>query len=104
MADKSLVIKRCLPITLYGISFGFPKLFPSHRQVTHVLLTRSPLIHKCFVQVLRSRFIVRLACVRHAASVHPEPGSNSQFKFLKLRADSALYYLLILKYFASQKL
>ncbi|KGI71433.1 hypothetical protein HMPREF9458_02561, partial [Eggerthella lenta 1_1_60AFAA] len=25
-------------------------------------------------------FIVRLACVRHAASVHPEPGSNSPFK------------------------
>ena len=22
----------------------------------------------------------RLACVRHAASVHPEPGSNSQIK------------------------
>ncbi len=25
-------------------------------------------------------FIVRLACVRHAASVHPEPGSNSPLK------------------------
>ena len=24
--------------------------------------------------------IARLACVRHAASVHPEPGSNSQIK------------------------
>ncbi len=24
---------------------------------------------------------VRLACVRHAASVHPEPGSNSHYKF-----------------------
>jgi len=22
--------------------------------------------------------LVRLACLRHAASVHPEPGSNSQ--------------------------
>ena len=27
-------------------------------------------------------FIARLACVRHAASVRPEPGSNSQLKFL----------------------
>ena len=27
----------------------------------------------------RSTNSVRLACVRHAASVHPEPGSNSQF-------------------------
>ena len=26
------------------------------------------------------RCFVRLACVRHAASVHPEPGSNSQIK------------------------
>ena len=25
---------------------------------------------------------VRLACVKHAASVHPEPGSNSQLKFV----------------------
>ena len=26
--------------------------------------------------------IVRLACVKHAASVRPEPGSNSQIKFI----------------------
>jgi hypothetical protein len=36
-----------------------------------VLLTRSPLIPA------RRRFTVRLACVKHAASVRPEPGSNS---------------------------
>ena len=35
---------------------------------SHVLLTRSPLY------VLPHT--VRLACVKHAASVHPEPGSN----------------------------
>ena len=29
---------------------------------------------------LRERCFVRLACVKHAASVHPEPGSNSQIK------------------------
>src|SRR5579871_5396575 len=29
---------------------------------------------------------VRLACVRHAASVDSEPGSNSQVKFVRLRA------------------
>jgi hypothetical protein len=54
-----------------GISPGFPELSQSQGQVTHVLLTRSPLIPH------RSRFTARLACVRHAASVHPEPGSNS---------------------------
>ena len=30
--------------------------------------------HKCFA---------RLACVKHAASVHPEPGSNSLKKFVQ---------------------
>ena len=39
-----------------------------------MLLTRSPLIHQ------QAGFIVRLACVKHAASVHPEPGSNSPLK------------------------
>ena len=41
-----------------------------------MLLTRTPLT--CFRRI-RS---VRLACVRHAASVHPEPGSNSPLTFL----------------------
>jgi hypothetical protein len=40
-----------------------------------VLLTRSPLYSEdC------SPFLVRLACVRHAASVDSEPGSNSRLK------------------------
>ena len=45
-------------------------------QVTHVLLTRSPLSpkHKSALDP------VRLACVKHAASVRPEPGSNSPNK------------------------
>ena len=56
-----------------GISSGFPKLFQSQGQVTHVLLTRSPLI----TQEQALKITVRLACVKHAASVRPEPGSNS---------------------------
>ena len=41
------------------------------------LLTRPPL--SCFKSIRRSHqsSSVRLACIRHAASVHPEPGSNS---------------------------
>ena len=39
-----------------------------------MLLTRSPLIPQ------QAGIIVRLACVKHAASVHPEPGSNSPLK------------------------
>ena len=56
-----------------GISSGFPGLFQSLGQVTHVLLTRSPLI----TQEQALEVTVRLACVKHAASVRPEPGSNS---------------------------
>jgi hypothetical protein len=56
-----------------GISSGFPGLSQSLGQVTHVLLTRSPLIQPEQAPI----FTVRLACVKHAASVRPEPGSNS---------------------------
>ena len=42
-----------------------------------MLLSRSPLYTH-----LKGALTVRLACVRRAASVHPEPGSNSPFKNL----------------------
>ena len=54
-------------------------------QVTHVLLTRSPLIH---THQKGRRFTVRLACVKHAASVRPEPGSNSPNKTNKIQAPT----------------
>jgi hypothetical protein len=41
-----------------------------------VFLTRPPLPPPS----LRKKKVVRLACVRHAASVYPEPGSNSPSK------------------------
>src|SRR3954463_12489355 len=59
------------PAVISGISPNFLELSQSRGQVAHVLLTRSPLIPH------RSGFTVRLACVKHAASVRPEPGSNS---------------------------
>ena len=49
-------------------------------QVAYVLLTRSPLTLK--VQALL--MFVRLACIKHAASVHPEPGSNSPFDIAQI--------------------
>ena len=54
-----------------GIRPSFPGLSQSQGQITHVLLTRSPLEYP------RRSLSVRLACVKHAASVRPEPGSNS---------------------------
>ena len=63
-------------VGLYGISQSFLRLSRYKGQVTHALLTRSPLYW-----VTEVTFLVRLACVRHAASVDSEPGSNSQVKF-----------------------
>ena len=50
-----------------------------------MLLTRLPLStdpSPSLVQALKTSlgYFVRLACLRHAASVHPEPGSNSPKK------------------------
>src|ERR671926_1102422 len=57
-----------------GISHRFRRLSRSEGQITHVLLTRSPLVYP------RRGLTARLACVKHAASVRPEPGSNSPTK------------------------
>ncbi len=46
-------------------------------QVTYALLTRPPLSPLSFYRSVIPAVLARLACVRHAASVHPEPGSNS---------------------------
>src|SRR5271156_960415 len=62
------------PVVLSGIRPSFPSLSRSAGQITHVLLTRSPL------EYLRRDLSVRLACVKHAASVRPEPESNSPNK------------------------
>ena len=69
---------------LYGINTSFPVVSRLERQVAHALLTRPPLS-----VLLHS---VRLECVMHAASVHPEPGSNSRLKSFIL----AIYLLLVL--------
>ena len=66
-----------------GISPGFPELSQSGGQVAHVLLTRSPLT------TTRRQWPVRLACVKHAASVRPEPGSNSPKKNKKSRRKTS---------------
>ena len=68
----------CNIVRLCGITSRFQLLSPCMRQVTHALLTRPPLSHKQLQseEICRKCF-VRLACVKHAASVHPEPGSNS---------------------------
>ena len=46
-------------------------------QVAYALLTRPPLPLPSLDRSFVPEDLARLACVRHAASVHPEPGSNS---------------------------
>src|SRR5690606_21769114 len=53
-----------------GITPRFRGLPPGKRQIPHVFLTRPP-------REPPEGDPVRLACIRHAASVDPEPGSNS---------------------------
>ena len=63
-------------VSLCGISTPFDALSRTSGQMSYVLLTRAPL------STDRNRLPVRLACVRHAANVHPEPGSNSPYDSL----------------------
>ena len=82
-----LIPKGCPSAMSCGISVRFQTLSPSERQVAHVLLTRPPLERE--KQALL--FPVRLACVRRAASVRPEPGSNS-FVCFNISASAAISF------------
>ena len=52
-----------------------------------MLLTRPPLTSKEQAPYL----FARLACIRHAASVHPEPGSNSPLNVSTNRDKTLIY-------------
>ena len=71
LCSPSLTTKRAYA-GLSALSRRYPSLKGRYPCVTHPSATRSPSCEK-------ER--VRLACVRHAASVYPEPGSNSPSKF-----------------------
>jgi hypothetical protein len=61
--------------TLSSLSPPFGGLSQGSGQITYVLRTRAPLYSETEVP-----FLVRLACVKYAASVRSEPGSNSPYK------------------------
>ena len=82
---------------LCGISVCFRTLFHSQRQVAHALLTRPPLSLLNASRRIDLVSSVRLECVRHAASVHPEPGSNSRNILYTVLSD----YIPILSSFCS---
>ncbi len=76
LMDRSPLLSRLTPlpmkpadsIRLFGISSGFPELSPATGHVSYVLLTRAPLYLPP-----EGDFLVRLACLRHPASVRSEP-------------------------------
>ena len=70
--DPPLFPRHRSGVGLSGISTPFEMLSQAPGQITHVLLTRAPLYSPTEVE-----FRARLACVRPAASVRSEPGSNS---------------------------
>jgi hypothetical protein len=91
LIGRELILQRISPLvsqgcpydTLCGISVRFQTLSPSKGQIAHALLTRPPLnyVQHPILGLPRVPGVghnsVRLACVRRAASVRPEPGSNS---------------------------
>ena len=88
-------------MVLCGISAPFGALSPCGGQVAHALLTRPPLESANSIRKLPSQIPARLACVRHAASVRPEPGSNSYVQSviaLDLWKNSSLSEPVLLKH------
>ncbi len=87
----------CL-LLLSGISICFQMLSHSLGQVTYVLLTRPPLAGDLSSfgasTINQLGKLARLACIRHAASVHPEPGSNSHLNYIRTCISSKLSLLL----------
>lgn len=76
-SELSPYIIRCKDVSAISLPFG--RLWQSGKQVIHILLTLSPVYcPPC------GGFLPRLACVRHAASVCSEPGSNPPKKVCPL--------------------
>ena len=74
--------RSCDLVVLCGISRCFHLLSPCLGQIAHALLTRPPLEYQPSGRNLPINIPARLACVKHAASVRPEPGSNSDVQSL----------------------
>ena len=66
------------PKVIWGVRRRFHLLSPCDGHVAHALRTLPPVA----ARVLPPRAAPRLACVKPAASVHPEPGSNSSLYIL----------------------
>ena len=72
---KSFNPRGCPRESTWGITRRFHRLSPGRGLVAYALRTRAP------ISGPRRGLPVRLACIRPAASVHPEPGSNSSLYY-----------------------
>ena len=80
----------CDTVVSCGISTCFQVLSPCVGQIAHALLTRPPLESYLPPRRASSKIPVRLACVKHAASVRPEPGSNSDVQsFIRVSGSAS---------------
>ena len=76
------------PPLLWGIRRRFHRLSPGYGHVAHALRTLPPVAGR----VLLLPAAPRLACVKPAASVHPEPGSNSSLYILYFQLDPNAFF------------
>ena len=76
-ARRSPAFPRRAYAVLIRVSSGYPLLSGRYLRVTHPSATRRPKSHPEGIVFVAT---VRLACVKHAASVQSEPGSNSSVK------------------------
>ena len=76
-----------------GISRRFHRLSPGNGHVAHALRTLPPVA----ARTLPPRAAPRLACVKPAASVHPEPGSNSSLYIHYISSSTPTTYSSFLK-------
>ena len=99
---KGLTIPSFPPQGICGISVTFATLSPTSG---HVPIYYSPVRHS--PPGASTRAAVRLACVKHAASVQSEPGSNSSVqsscffcKFFRTRRSHSkrIYFLSYLRF------
>ena len=80
--------------------WAIPLLWAGYSRVTRPSATVHLLIHP---EGIIKRLLVRLACVRHAASVRPEPGSNSRYIVI-LKPKLPYTYLCLLAHFTNSDL
>ena len=79
LSARGLTIPRFHPKILCGISPAFAGLFPTKRQIP---MYYAP-VRRSSARIA-TPVTARLACVKHAASVQSEPGSNSSVQCFEL--------------------